>query len=51
MNPLLTKHVTSKFPHIEEMIGTPQMVKNPITGKWEFKQTIPGRMLTGTTSK
>lgn len=51
MNPLLTKHVTSKFPHIEEMIGTPQMVKNPTTGKWEFKQTIPGRMLTGTTSK
>jgi hypothetical protein len=51
MNPLLTKHVTSKFPHVEEMIGTPQMVKNPTTGKWEFQQIIPGRMLTGTTSK
>ena len=47
----ITKHVTQKFPHNKELIGIPQLTKNPITGQYEFKPVIEGRMLTGTTNK
>ena len=47
----ITKHVTSKFPHNKELIGVPQLTKNPITGQYEFKPVVEGRMLTGTTNK